>query len=226
MSDPADFLARWSRRKRAAAEGRVDAGETPAPEQTALEAGAAPVTPEAEPDAASAADPSFDISKLPSLDSIGPDTDVRLFLQPGVPASLRHAALRRAWVSDPAIRDFRAPQEMDWDFNAPGVPGFGEIGPELDVQRLAARLLGDEPPSAPEQAEPASVQQQHTIPPAQGAEERARDGDQPAVRGIEAKSTEPREIARLQRSENAAAQKESLAHAVSASRRHGGALPK
>jgi hypothetical protein len=48
----------------------------------------------------------FDLASLPSIDAIVADTDVRRFLQSGVPAELTRAALRRAWTSDPAIRDF------------------------------------------------------------------------------------------------------------------------
>jgi hypothetical protein len=84
------------------------------------------------------------IDPLPSLDSIDAHTDIRVFLRGGVPADVQRAALRRAWTVDPAIRDFRERQENDWDFtNADGVPGFGELGPEVDVEQMVARILGD-----------------------------------------------------------------------------------
>jgi hypothetical protein len=45
-----------------------------------------------------------------------------------VPAELTRAALRRAWTSDPAIRDFIGIAENQWDFNDPdGIPGFGPL---------------------------------------------------------------------------------------------------
>jgi len=47
---------------------------------------------------------------------------------------------------DPAIRDFKGPQENDWNFNDPNsIPGFGEVGPEVDVKRTVAEILGEAP---------------------------------------------------------------------------------
>ena len=51
-------------------------------------------------------DKPFDIASLPPIESIDADTDVTAFLRPGVPPDLTRAALRRAWSTDPAIRDF------------------------------------------------------------------------------------------------------------------------
>jgi uncharacterized protein DUF3306 len=44
--------------------------------------------------------------KLPPISSIRGGSDIRPFLGPGVPAEVSAAALRRAWTTDPAIRDF------------------------------------------------------------------------------------------------------------------------
>jgi hypothetical protein len=133
MSDPKDFLSRWSRRK---LESETEAGqETRPPENAGKDATAAPAkaVPEVE----------FDLSKLPSLESITANSDIRIFLQPGVPASLTHAALRRAWSADPAIRDFIGLSENSWDFNAPdSMPGFGSLNVE-DARRIAARFFGE-----------------------------------------------------------------------------------
>jgi hypothetical protein len=86
----------------------------------------------------------FDLAALPSLDSIDAQTDITVFLRGDVPAESRRAALRRAWVMDPAIRDFRGLQENSWDFTgASNVPGFGELGPEVDVAQMVARILGE-----------------------------------------------------------------------------------
>jgi hypothetical protein len=96
---------------------------------------------------------------------------VSAFLRPGVPADLTQAALRRAWVADPAIRDFIGPAENAWDFNAPGgVPGFGPLRAIDDVQRLAAMVAGVLPPDDAEAAvggkeEPAEAPQA-AVPPA------------------------------------------------------------
>src|SRR5215207_2247617 len=70
--------------------------------------------------AAGAKPTAFDPSSLPSLESIGADSDIRAFLAPAVPAELSRAALRRAWAADPAIREFVGLAENAWDFNVPG----------------------------------------------------------------------------------------------------------
>ena len=88
----------------------------------------------------------FDAATLPPIESIDARTDITVFLRSGVPDELRLAALRRAWTEDPAIRDFKGPQENDWNFNDPnGIPGFGELGPEVDVKRTVAKILGEAP---------------------------------------------------------------------------------
>jgi Protein of unknown function (DUF3306) len=72
----------------------------------------------------------FDTTSLPPIESIVAETDVTAFLRSGVPADLTRLALRRAWTSDPAIRDFIGIAENQWDFNNPtGVPGFGALAP-------------------------------------------------------------------------------------------------
>jgi hypothetical protein len=86
----------------------------------------------------------FDLFTVPSLDSIGAQTDITVFLKSGVPVELQLAALRRAWSADPAIRDFKELGENDWDFNDPNsVPGFGELGPEVDVNIMLAQIFGE-----------------------------------------------------------------------------------
>ena len=81
--------------------------------------------------------------------SIGADTDVRGFLQPGVPPELTRAALRRAWSSDPAIRDFVGLVENGWDFNDPNaMHGFGAITPEEVARLLTQGVTLTEPPPA------------------------------------------------------------------------------
>jgi hypothetical protein len=60
-----------------------------------------------------------------------------------VPAALTRAALRQAWASDPAIRDFVGIAENQWDFNDPtAMPGFGPMQEMDDVPALLARALG------------------------------------------------------------------------------------
>ncbi len=157
MTEPEDFLSRWSRRKRdAKAEAETEGGQPQTREQPA---GADAVTQNAQqaslpaqpnlqtqanlPTEESKPEDAFDLSKLPSLDSIGPATDIRMFMQPGVPEALSRAALRRAWSSDPGIRDFIGLAENSWDFTASdGMHGFGELDP-ADAKRLLAQLFSE-----------------------------------------------------------------------------------
>jgi Protein of unknown function (DUF3306) len=144
MSDAESFLRRWSRRKSDAA--------APAPDVGGAAASAAPAD-GVEPSGASSAArqrPSeaapIDPATLPPIESITAGCDIRAFFRPGVPAELTRAALRRAWIADPLIRDFVGLSENSWDFNAPGgAPGFGPLRSTDDLARLAAQVLGGEP---------------------------------------------------------------------------------
>src|SRR4051812_11429645 len=131
MSDPKDFLARWSQRK------LKPQAQKPAPEENTTSPAAG------DENVAATPDHEFDITSLPSLESIGANSDIRAFLQRGVPTSLTRAALRRAWSADPAIRDFVGLSENSWDFNAPdSIPGFGSLDAD-EVRRVAARFFGE-----------------------------------------------------------------------------------
>jgi len=86
----------------------------------------------------------FDLVTVPSIESIDARTDITAFLQAGVPGELRRAALRRAWTTDPVIRDFKGLQESDWDFADPNaVAGFGNLGPEIDVKARVVQIFGE-----------------------------------------------------------------------------------
>jgi hypothetical protein len=121
MSERDNLLLRWARLKQAA--------------KAAEEINAAPP----DSDAMAAPEAPFDPASLPSIESIAADTDIIAFLRAGVPAELTRAALRRAWTSDPAIRDFIGIAENQWDFNDPNaIPGFGPLAPaESGVDILA-----------------------------------------------------------------------------------------
>src|SRR5882724_5262193 len=154
MSDAEDFLSRWSRLKR--------------DENTDTDSGAKPKGPRetsesAAPEAFAPGDvaPPFDPATLPPIESIDAGSDIRAFLAPGVPAAMKRAALRRAWSSDPSIRDFVGLSENSWDFNAPEtIFGFGLIEKEK-IQELLERVLG--PPRTPADTESPS-------PPMPGAD--------------------------------------------------------
>lgn len=141
MSEPENFLERWSRRKHEAAQTET-AAEREKGKQEPREQNEEASKPESKHE-----EPEFDISKLPPIESIDANSDVRAFMQRGVPPELKHAALRRAWSADPEIRDFIGLVENGWDFNDPsGAPGFGPLQKE-DLPRLLAQAVGPPPDS-------------------------------------------------------------------------------
>jgi hypothetical protein len=191
--DQAGFLARWSRRKRAAeAAPAPESGPVPdAP--PAAEAPPAP-RPQACPIPGL---PEIDLSLLPKIEDLTPASDFSLFLRPGIPAALRSAALRRMWSLDPAIRDFIGPADYAWDYNSPAglPPGFSlEIGE--GVKKLLAQAIGaaeeDAPPEpVPEDAPPA---EDTPAPPGEAADTPLLTAEAPAEAGeaaLQADETQP-----------------------------------
>jgi len=209
MNDPDNFLRRWSRSKR---EAGVQPEKSDGSEVTAASARDEAKNPDGRRSEVAAPVPEFDISKLPSIESIGAGTDITAFMQTGVPSALRHAALRRAWSADPAIRDFIGPNENFWDAVGPeGIPGFGDLDPNLDVKRLVAELFG-EPPAEKPQAETPTAAPSAEIADASDTNDKAESAAEPD---------------RSPRTENAATQNESAPAqpATPVARRHGGAMP-
>jgi hypothetical protein len=142
---------------------------------------------------------------LPPIESIASGSDITAFLAPGVPLELTRAALRRAWTTDPAIRDFIGLSENAWDFNAPGgVPGFGSLDLQ-DVRRLLAQVLDE--PQASDPTPVTAALTDHAATPAETA---------PAVHVAEA----PRSISAAQHEDDKRKADESRPR-----RHHGGALP-
>ena len=145
MTEAENPISRWSRLKLAAEKARKIQPAAGAPSPHAVETGAA-----GEKEAAAAslgtdasASRTFDPASLPPIDSIAAGTDIRAFLQSGVPAALARAALRRAWVSEPGIRDFIGIAENQWDFTDPtAIPGFGPLLETDAMPRLVAQALG------------------------------------------------------------------------------------
>lgn len=128
------FLDRWSRLKQ---ESRRQAdAPAKAPEAAPETAGEAALAPE-------------EIAALPRIDELTATSDVTVFLRSGVPQTLRKAALRRAWLLDPAIRDFVGhARDYDYDWNIPGgAPGHGPLQAIDDVVAMVDRVLGP-PPAA------------------------------------------------------------------------------
>ncbi|WP_051212328.1 DUF3306 domain-containing protein [Rubritepida flocculans] len=163
------FLSRWSRRKQAFARGEGPAEPAPEPPPAAApglvpppEPAAPPPAPAVEAAAPAEAEPEFDLSSLPDIETITAATDIRVFFHKAVPEALRQAALRKAWATDPVISTYMGPLDYAWDFNTPGgLPyGFaselGEVGEKL--RELIAQAIG-EPPARPDseaEAEPGS----------------------------------------------------------------------
>jgi len=208
MSDQENFLTRWSRRKLEPAEKKAADGPHAAD--------AEPAEGEGEKTAPPSEVPEFDISALPSLSSIDANSDIRAFLQAGVPSALRHAALRRAWSADPAIRDFVGLNENFWEgVGMDNVPGFGALDPGVDVKKLVAEVFGDAEPklgaddSAPAQANvPAPANR--ALPPSETEKQLAQNNN-----------------SLLRRDEDIASQYDHPQQdsAVAKPRRHGGAMP-
>jgi hypothetical protein len=154
-----------------------------------------------------------------------------------VPSDLTRAALRRAWTSDPKIRNFVGLADYDWDFNAAGsMAGFGPLEMIDEVGKTAARIVGPDRVEAE-----ASSRLDPAIPKAQRL---AREPDYEADRSAavetdhEAKqtgevgtksSTSPRPDEHMGGHEDVASQDRTGKPDRSSSpikRRHGGALPK
>jgi hypothetical protein len=150
MSGEDNFIARWSRLKQAADERKkqpagteAEDGRRPDADGEVVEAtgrlSGAPVGP-------AETEPAFDPASLPPIDSIGAGSDIRAFLAKGVPAALTRAALRRAWTTDPAIRDFIEVAENQWDFTDPtAIPGFGPLQATESLRQLVGQALGNLP---------------------------------------------------------------------------------
>ena len=259
MTDPADFLSRWSRRKREAEKDEPEgAGErTPAAARSPEEIGkpetdtGAPEKNKEPPAGAEAKreELAFDLSQLPSIESIAADTDIRPFLARGVPSALRQAALRRAWSADPKIRDFIEVAENQFDFNAPGeILGFDFSPPTGDIRRMIADIFGKKPAGdseaeAPqetrriEEAAPTAVPTSSEAPSHPNVTESAPRGEasheeQPAAAhgGTAAEPVSVRQTLVAQHNErDVAAQNDDVTREeeiLPARRSHGGAMPK
>jgi hypothetical protein len=213
MNDPDNFLSRWSRRKREAGEDKEknETGETvaaPAPENQQ----GIPAAPGAAPS------PEFDVESLPPIETISAETDITAFMRTGVPETLKHAALRRAWASDPVIRDFVGLNENFWDAAGPdGIPGFGDLDPNFDVRRMVSELFGETPRQDTQPEREADRLADSSAPPTDNS---SVTPDSPQAT-LESDENVP------QRNENAAAQIKPSGSVPEKkiSRRHGGAIP-
>lgn len=249
MNDPENFLTRWSRRKRDATsagaadsppgdEGKGVASDAPA--GSAAGAAAAP----ARGENSGTIEPPFDLSQLPPIESITAESDIRAFLAPGVPAELRLAALRRAWVADPKVRDFVGLNDYDFDFHTPGaIPGFGSLEMTDELRREVLRIVSSGLPEAdagapapPAASSPAAESAQPMVAtaeidasqtsPAPSGDEAAASRDHPSRAQDELISAK----ATTHRNKDSAAPQQEQSHSENlptlARRGHGRALPR
>lgn len=181
MSDEG-FLKRWSRRKRSETPPADAPAAAEPPREPTVEAssGTTPAVPPTEAAPPAKDEEAVDPATLPPLESLGPDSDYTVFLKKGVPEALRLAALRKAWMSDPFIRDFRSPAiEYGWDFTTPDYalrPG-DDVGKLLDqiFPKAKAEAPAGPTPLAPAEALPDTVRETEAratpplVPPFQAA---------------------------------------------------------
>jgi hypothetical protein len=236
------FLKRWSRKKINAERDTPVSGtkEVSLPDEVSRPD--RQTTDEADGPALAGPKPEFDLASLPSLDSITAVTDVRAFLKPGVPTELASAALRRAWTSDPAIRDFKGLAENDWDFTDPAaMPGFGALPPGADIRKMVAQIFGGDDKPPPTNAGDAEQKDESSPPKATSTVEQIAPPSTPAeaVSSPRDKSESgPSEITSggqqlaqsdlVQRDNDAATHNEGRPEGEGSQNRrfHGGALPK
>ena len=151
-------------------------------------------------------DEAFDPATLPPLESLGCESDYTVFMRKGVPEAIRTAALRKAWMSDPFIRDFRGPAEYALDYTTAEF----DLLPTDDVAKMLERIF---PPKLPEPDPDAA--------PEAPAEAPAK---------VEAKAEPSAKALRLPQKEAAPLPPQSApetgpAEPSLARRKHGGALP-
>jgi hypothetical protein len=145
MTSSENFVSRWARLKRNSDPRQTPDGLTDKPTLSTsdVSAGRAEEAMSQPRSDAETTDELFDPAGLPSIEAITANTDIRGFLQSCVPLELTRAALRQAWASDPAIRDFIGVAENQWDFNDPdSIPGFGSLQPAEATPAGLAEVSG------------------------------------------------------------------------------------
>jgi Protein of unknown function (DUF3306) len=251
VSERENFIARWSRRKRAAAE---TAGSPPPCGEGlgvgVAESGTAVVTrttplpsppPQGGREQSESAErlsgqiqsrtaPAVDLAKLPPIESITAESDVRAFLAPGIPPELTRAALRRAWAGDPRIRDFVGLSENSWDFNSPdAIGGFGPLEMTHELRQQIAQFVGRNiAATSDEAASSAKAVNDERAAVEVAAASDAASGDAPALENSAALAEPGHAGGQLSDSACIATQSEQPPDRTPApaKRPHGGALPK
>jgi hypothetical protein len=223
---PENFVSRWARLKRSETQRRPESISNEPPIGAAAATGTEAMSGHRPGD--ELVEEPFDPASLPSIETITVNTDIRGFLQSKVPVELTRAALRQAWASDPAIRDFIGIAENQWDFNDPdAMPGFGPLQAGDDLPALLARAQGrhdnlagviSELPASVQRSLPAAADDGVAIPD-QNTPPQAFDGS-PQADDIESSPDNGEEA------EAAANDGAAEATAAPGRRSHGSALPR
>jgi hypothetical protein len=206
MSEPENFLSRWSRRKLEPEQAQRDEDvsarelETGEPKAGADQPAKTESADDRQADGSQGEEPAFDLTKLPTLESITAETDIRVFLQKGVPTELSRAALRRAWSADPAIRDFIGIAENQYDFaTGKDLPGFGDLNIDAgELRRLVADVFGERLPEPELAAAPSTTAQA----PAPMDDLRVAEGEPPVMEGADREEQSPAETAAVASAED------------------------
>lgn len=187
------FLARWARRKNAAASGvpetdpdeiaraeaearavEEEAGRTEEVGRTEAEARAEAHAAELEANRAAA--------EAVDLETIDEKSDVSVFLKEGVPALLKQAALRKLWRSNPVFANIDGLNDYDTDFTGTGttlekVATRWQVGKGFEKTQKIAERIEDVP--APSEAAEDEVQVD-AVAEVEGAQAMPADAPVPA----------------------------------------------
>jgi hypothetical protein len=109
-------LSRWSQRKLAARRGETQKEQEPEPRRDEQVEPPTAQTPAAE--AAEAEASPEDAPVLPPLEELTSESDYTVFLAKNVPETLRRAALRKLWRSDPVFANLDGLNDYDEDYHA------------------------------------------------------------------------------------------------------------
>ncbi|ATX67343.1 DUF3306 domain-containing protein [Roseinatronobacter bogoriensis] len=205
-----NFFSRWSKRKRVTAPTpQAQEAEPPSPE------------PAEEPDESLSDE---ELAALPSLDQFTIETDIRPFLQKGVPQALRNAALRKKWLLTPAIRDHADPAvDYAWDWNTPGgVPGDGAAPSAQRAAEMLRELTAPRCNAASLEGQ-AEREKSHAVP-ASGLPDSAAQNT-PVEDASKVESPVPPQDAQAPHDTDNSYENQSDIDDTPPRRRHGGALP-
>jgi Protein of unknown function (DUF3306) len=136
VAEPDAFLTRWSRLKRRAQGEACAGGACSGKARPAVDAATRPSdSPARSAHDAPDAQPQIDKPQaraLPSIETLGKDSDYTPFMRADVPDALRNAALRKLWQSDPVFANLDGLVDYAEDFGA----GFALGGAVATVYRV------------------------------------------------------------------------------------------